>query len=562
MKNNTKKNNGKNNLRGPNWLKIAFLSAIVFLMCCFFVSLKKDLFIDEIFTYGLANNSFLLEVEDNRQYTGEELLIKYAGVKEGERFNINNVFKNQELDTHPPLYYLLVNFICSLFPGKFSMWYGLIINVFFAVFLFWEMRYLLNKIINNELASTIISLVSLANFGFINEIVFTRMYVMLSSISLAFIILIVNKIETLKTLDSEIDKKFLVRFFIICLMGILTQYHFMIIAGIFSLIFATYCIYNKKIKLLFSTAATGVLSILASYLIFPSMIKHIFGNSSGLHSLTASSIDTTPISRCAKFLLSLYKGFFGKAFIPYIVILLILIILFLVFRKKNKIINSTPDDKTSVKLYFLILITAITYFVIITLTTNYDFDRYIYNIYPLILISIISPIFLLLRNITRFAPAATILVTMALSISSILSAKASFLYRNTIPALEFFHNNPDIKIVLFYSADEESKNMKTVIPTRLDSNGDVLQNNNVWKLPVSLYLFNEMENLTYVNVSNMNDLFYITDENIMNNDDLLIVVFTFLNDEIIVNQMMQINDVSKVNRFFKTDYMHMYRLTK
>ncbi len=554
-----KKSNIKDNTKKTNYLKILFLSIVVILICCFFISLKKDLYIDELFTYGLSNNSFPLDIEDYTKYSGEELLLKYTCVKDGQGFNIKNVFENQKTDTHPPLYYLLVNFICSFNPNSFSLWYGLLINIILTVVLFWELKYLLNKIIKNELFSTLIVLISFTNHGFINVITFTRMYVMLSCISLLFVILIIEKAENLKD-EQDFDIKFLLLFFITCVTGILTQYHFMILAGIFSIVFCAILIYHKKFKLLIGSVFSGILAIFASYMIFPTMKDHILGTGYGIHSLMNTPDDSTSLTRGIEFLKSIHRGFFGHSFIFYVVILLVLIVIFFGHNKKNKI--SLFTIITENKLYFTLLLSSLIYYFIITFTSNYDFDRYMYNIYPFILIIIASPIYLLLKNIKQGLSFLVILTTAAISIASILSASPTFLYFNTISAIEFMHKNRNVKTVLVYSSDAEHKKLKTVVPVsakeRQEGGGIV---NNFWKLPVNLYLFKEMKNMTYVNSADYDKFFNITDENIKNNEDLFVVIFTHVNDEYIVNRLMEINNVTNVNRVFFTDYMHMYRLT-
>ena len=205
------------------------------------MSKKEDLDFDEVGTFGLANNTFQLDIEDFKEYNGEELLLKYASVKDGEEFNISNVFFNQKMDTHPPLYYLVLNFICSIRKGTFSMWYGLIINLFYMVILFFELKYLFNLIINDEKISTVLSLLSFFTYGFINEIVFIRMYVQLSILSMGFAILVINKINSIidnkkayltNNIDNNNDKtikksynkndfRFLIKFFVICVLMII-----------------------------------------------------------------------------------------------------------------------------------------------------------------------------------------------------------------------------------------------------------------------------------------------------------------------------------------------------
>lgn len=527
-----------------NYIKIVFLSVIVFLMSCIFISQKKDLFIDELFTYGLANNSFQLDIDNYTPYTGEEVLLRYASVATNDRFNINNVYFNQTMDTHPPLYYLLVNFISSLNPGKFSIWFGLIINVIFSVILFWEIKYIINKLIKNEVASILITLLAFMNHGFINEIVFTRMYVMLSCASLGFAILIINKINEEPDFSDKIDKKYLILFFVICVLGVLIQYHFIIFAGIFSLILAMHCIKNKKFKLLISSAIAGLLAILASYLLFPAMLDHMFGSSTSIHSLSRDIGSSTAIERGVQFLQSIHQAFFGMALIPYAILLILLIVLLIKFYKtKNENLLDIYDNN---KLYFISLFVAIVYYLLVTVSTNFVFSRYMYNIYPFILISVIAPIYLILKKIKPGITFLSIVIMFSLSLTSILSSPPSFLYTNNGPVDEYLYNNRDVKTVLLYYEnfrnDEASRDL-----------------NNTWKLPVNLYLFRNMENMIYANVADSN---FVNDirKLIGEDDDLFLVTFSGLDDDSAINQIMSASNTTSSQKILMTGYMHMYRL--
>ena len=87
------------------------LSLVIVFIGMFFMSKKENLDLDEIGTYGLANNSYMLQVTDWRAYTGMDLLLGYTAVKTGHEFDINNLLSNQTRDTHPPLHYIILNFI-------------------------------------------------------------------------------------------------------------------------------------------------------------------------------------------------------------------------------------------------------------------------------------------------------------------------------------------------------------------------------------------------------------------------------------------------------------------
>ena len=119
-----------------NWLKkyTALILALVLVcaVCLMFAARKDGMFIDEIYTYGLANSRYAPYVTDikdgdliDKVMTREELT-DYLTVGEDDRFAAGSVYYNQTRDVHPPLYYWLFNFVSSLVPGQFSMWTGLI----------------------------------------------------------------------------------------------------------------------------------------------------------------------------------------------------------------------------------------------------------------------------------------------------------------------------------------------------------------------------------------------------------------------------------------------------
>ncbi|MBQ7896012.1 MAG: hypothetical protein IJ364_05595, partial [Oscillospiraceae bacterium] len=102
--------------------------------CMMFADSKSGLFIDEIYTFGLANNhegpfldSLVGGSVNNKIMTRQDLL-DYVVVNEDQRFDFKAVYDNQANDVHPPLYYWLFNMAYSFFPGLFSKWPAMVLN--------------------------------------------------------------------------------------------------------------------------------------------------------------------------------------------------------------------------------------------------------------------------------------------------------------------------------------------------------------------------------------------------------------------------------------------------
>ena len=110
-------------------LPLLAVLALVLAVCLHFCLWKSGMFIDEIYTYGLANSHFMPFIghgEHDRipeQIITREEFFDYLAVTDSEPgFDAVSVYYNQVQDVHPPLYYWILNFCSTLARGQFSKW--------------------------------------------------------------------------------------------------------------------------------------------------------------------------------------------------------------------------------------------------------------------------------------------------------------------------------------------------------------------------------------------------------------------------------------------------------
>ena len=102
-----------------------------------------------------------------------------------ERFNIKMVADNQAMDTHPPLYYIFLNFVCSsIGDGKFSPWYGIGLNIVFGLAVFGGLYLLLQYFLQNKYLALVFSTIFCCSELAVNMVLFIRMYVLLTALVL------------------------------------------------------------------------------------------------------------------------------------------------------------------------------------------------------------------------------------------------------------------------------------------------------------------------------------------------------------------------------------------
>ena len=202
---------------------IIIVCAIIVLQLCvstFFMATRKNgYYADDMYSYGFANSDEQLTplqiggkdiIEYNTWHDGQDLL-SYLTVSKDEVFSYDKIVHILRKDAHPPLFYFLLHFICSLTPDVFSKWSGFIINV--AAFVILQVfLYRLTLFISR---SRSIALLTMTMFGFtsasISMMSLIRMYVLGAGLALVFTF---YGFRYLKVTDSKkpLDKNLLLCF--------------------------------------------------------------------------------------------------------------------------------------------------------------------------------------------------------------------------------------------------------------------------------------------------------------------------------------------------------------
>lgn len=299
--------------------KIVFVS--IMLICTLVVvvlgSLRNQWHIDEVYSYGLSNsidkpfffhwfggientddedeNGGILDDEDRTfiyQWHSSEVFKEYITVQPDERFSYAEVYKNQTLDVHPPLYYFILHTICSFFPDTFSKWFALVPNICFYVL----SMFVLYKIAKELTASENKALIVMAFWGLsrgaLNNVIFLRMYMLLTLLTLvsAYLhLILINR--------GKFSVKLVVFIALTNLAGFLTQYYFYIFAFFIAAVTCLILLILKKPKQVLLYAGLVLSSVAGALLIFPSTISHATG---GAHGETAIKSLVDPLNMFSK----------------------------------------------------------------------------------------------------------------------------------------------------------------------------------------------------------------------------------------------------------------------
>lgn len=353
----------------------AIIIVISLAISTFYMFSKQGYHEDELLTYNLANSSKQLNVDGG--WNTPEDFNEYLTVSENGRFNYAQVYQNQIIDaSHPPFYYALVHTVCSFFPGVFSRWFAFSINVLAMT----GILILLFKIGRKVTGNNLYALAAVGAYAFsiacVTTTIYLRMYATLTFFVLAFLYTSIKLYEKKNTVNI----KDCLQLCLTVVFGVLTQYYFILFAGLIGLVFLVFKIKEKNIKDLVKYIVAAVIGAAIALCIYPYIISNVLGGNRGFGSLNFSidliTILTYVIYKLCTYIQILSKDLFLNQIWLFVLCAVCAVGFGIYFRfiKKKKLGRKA----------MFIVIPSIVYFAGISLVSPFNSDRYVMASLPLI----------------------------------------------------------------------------------------------------------------------------------------------------------------------------------
>lgn len=384
---------------------------------------KENYHVDEVYTYGLSNNTvydgYRPSFEDEQVITpASKLYQNYMTVQKGRSFDYKNVWVKNGLDVHPPLYYVMVHTVCSFFPETFSMWYAASVNILFGVINMLLVYAILKQLLDDQKVVYIALVAYIFTAGFLHEIMFLRMYVMLTTWILALVYV------TLRMQQGKMKMGVffpLVYLFSAC--GVLTQYFMAIFLVGYCLVLGLRFLVRKEYKNLLFFILAMTAAVVTVVAVYPVCLKHIFSGYRG-QDVFNNLVETSLGQRITEFFYIANRSILGESTKELVFTVMVLTAYQVALKKKKSlsIASSLFQD------CWVILIPAALYFVFVAKTVPYLDERYVSPVFPLIFIMVVVFPFRLMKDIRI----KNILITILLGVFLVAGWKTcrwDWLYR-------------------------------------------------------------------------------------------------------------------------------------
>lgn len=455
------------------WYVLVLAVLALQIMTLFYFGNKKEGFHeDEYYSYYSTNRTAGL-FEPDREWMDSENFSNEFVVLEGEGFRYGLVATVQSWDVHPPFYYFILHTACSLFPGVFSKWLGIGINIIAfvinAILLYWLSYMVTNK---NRMLALVVTTIYGFSAAAVSGVMFIRMYEWLTVFVLLCACLHVRAVVEAK----NNFKSFLLPLMAVTYLGFLTQYYYIIFLFFIACGYCLFLLFREKkllgcIKYGISCGTALLLAVLS----YRASFSHIFRGYRGTGAASEFLNAENTWDRLGFFARLVNDYLFDGWLWLWLGLLAVVGIAMAIFRitdksKKAGIAEGITEEKELEKVrnvrsaYFLLLFAVCGYFFTVSKTALLLYEtsnRYQLPIYGIIQLLLITAFYFCGKKLANQLEIRKFLQNVAIVIFCLLflvadihglaSGKVIFLYEGDGELVEYARENADQPVVVFYN---------------------------------------------------------------------------------------------------------------
>lgn len=452
------------------YLILGILLVLQIVTALYFGGKKTGFHYDEYYSYYSSNVTWGLVPTDREWKPGSEIRNEFM-VAPGEGFRFSDVVRMQTYDVHPPFYYLLLHTACSLTPGVFSKWQGLVLNlIFFAAS--WcvlaRLTFEMVQTVWNKKAGRIAAAAVCLLYGFnpavISGIMLVRMYMLLGLFVLTATWLHVRALN-----QNKRGWGFYLPVMLTVYLGFLTHYYFSVYMFFLAAAMECYLLFEtvenkswgQKWKDCFTYGFAVVGAMALAVVSYPACLGHIFRGYRGTEAM-GEFFDLSNTAGRIRFFAGLLNEYvFGE--LMALVILEILLLSLTAWTLKKR--SGRSGWAMRCRALWVPAIAVTGYFAVVTKTallTAEEANRYQLPVYGLILMFTVVLTALLaakglpanrVRKLAWIFSGTVFALLFIGEARGLAQGRVLFLYEEDAENIAFAQENHDAAVVYFYNGN-------------------------------------------------------------------------------------------------------------
>jgi len=359
--------------------------------------------------------TYTADVYEEPVWITAEQFSEYITVEGRDAFQYLSVYFNVKDDNHPPLHFMLLHTVSSLFQGRISPWMGCVVNmaaVIWILLLLVKICRLLAPALGLERDGRRLGLMTALFYGLstgaLATVLLIRMYGMVTLWCVLYFYLVLKKWQ-----EASFDRKN-GKLILVTMLGFWTQYFFLFYCLLLAAVVSVCLGKNRRRRELVCFVRSMIFSALVGIAVFPFAIADVFSSGRGVEALGNLTSGLagygTRLAAFGEILLSRGAGYYS------VLLVLLLAAFALAGMRKRAKAGMKPERTESAdhaknaerkrrsELLWLLLFPAAGYFLLAAKMSPYLVDRYIMPLFPFAALILMLAVSGLLKKIQESFP--------------------------------------------------------------------------------------------------------------------------------------------------------------
>lgn len=326
--------------------------------------------------------SYQADVYEQPVWMSADTFHKYLTTDSTDRFNLLSVYYNVKDDNHPPLHFMLLHLVSSVFEGQIHPWMGCCINLVCVLLICILLMKICTEFLHRPYLGIAASILYGASLAGIQTLLLIRMYALLTFWCVLVLYLHLKKIVEGNWKNG--NKKLIAA--IVC--GFVTQYFFILYMLVLAIVTFLHLLFKTDKKQALYYLRTLVISGIWGLLLFPFAISDVLSSGRGVEAVHNLGSGFSGLGeRLYSFFHIVCQEVIGTRIQLVVFGLILMAGVITAFIRRKKLYLLRESGKRIILL--ALILPAAGYFLIVSKAAPYYADRYIMPVFPLIALLIV-----------------------------------------------------------------------------------------------------------------------------------------------------------------------------
>lgn len=330
--------------------------------------------------------SYKADVYDEPVWITAQQFRDYIQVDREDDFNYLSVYFNVKDDNHPPLYFMAVHTVSSVFKGKAEPWMGCLINliaVIMVTVLLMKLGVVLAEAFGLKFGRQIGILCAVLyglSAGAIATTLLIRMYGMLTLWCVLYFCLVLHKWQ-----KKEFDRRNF-RLILVTMLGFWTQYFFLFYCMVLAAVICVLLLRGRRMRELWRFVRSMLAAAVAGVAVFPFAVSDVLSSGRGVEALGNLAAGFSGYgTRLAAFMGILFNRTFFPLF--WILLLVLAVLAVCLVRRTPRADGAVSEGEGRGKpVFWMLVLPPVGYFLLAARMSPYLVDRYIMPLFPFVIL--------------------------------------------------------------------------------------------------------------------------------------------------------------------------------